>query len=89
MTKFRPLGTRLRVHPDPREDRQGMLYLPPGSQSRSQIGTVVAVGPNVQTLHPGDRVIFGRYAGSELPGGDLFFREEDIMGVLVEEDLPQ
>ncbi len=49
-----------------------------------EIGTVLAVGPEVEAVKEGDVVYFGQYAGAwiKIDGEDLFIcLEEDIHGI--------
>ena len=53
-------------------------------QDKPAEGVIISIGPEVDNnnLQPGDRVLFGRYAGTEYPfGGEtiLFIREEEVI----------
>lgn len=86
MPNIVPLGNRILVLPDaPKELKRGRLYIPEIAQSKPQEGIIVAIGHTVQSLKIGDRILFGRYAGSEIQSGDvayLIVREPDVMGIL-------
>ena len=48
-------------------------------------GIVAAVGPEVSNVKPGDKVLFGKYSGTEvkIDGEELLvMREDDIMAVI-------
>jgi chaperonin GroES len=72
----------------------GGLYIPETAKEKPQQGEVVAVGKGKRgengavfpiDLKVGDKVLFGKYAGSEvkLEGNDfLIMREDDILGVI-------
>jgi chaperonin GroES len=72
----------------------GGIFLPDAAQEKRQEGTVVAAGAGRLledgTLIPldikgGERVLFGKYAGSEVKyGGEtyLIMREEEVLAVL-------
>lgn len=81
-----PRGSRLLVKKDEGEAQLASgLYLPEEARERPTSGTVVAVGPQQGEFAPGNRVIFGQYAGEELKmdSGTLFILdEEEIMGSL-------
>ena len=67
--RLRPLGRRILVRPDPEDERTGFgLHLPVTAQDqrRAQTGTVVAVGPEVLDLRPGDRVLYRQWGGIEV-----------------------
>ena len=93
--KIRPLGDRILVKRVKEEDQtKGGIIIPDTAKEKPQEGQIVAVGkgkltetgqlvvPDVKT---GDRILLGKYAGSEvkLEGEEhLIVREGDILGVL-------
>jgi len=93
--KFRPLQDRVIVRRVKAEEKtQGGLIIPDTAKEKPVEAIVLAVGNGkvlengtVRKLdvHEGDRVLFGKYTGSEvkLDGEDaLILREEDILGIL-------
>jgi chaperonin GroES len=93
--KVRPLHDRVLVRRFLEEERsKGGIYIPDTAKEKPIQGEVIAVGQGriseegkVQPLDvkKGDRVLFGKYAGTEIKieGEDfLMMREEDILGVL-------
>jgi chaperonin GroES len=91
----RPLHDRILVRRMPEEERTaGGLYIPDTAKEKPQRGEVVAAGKGRVTedgkqlpleVKVGDRILFSKYAGTELKiGGDefLMMREEDVLGVL-------
>ncbi|TMB45793.1 MAG: co-chaperone GroES [Deltaproteobacteria bacterium] len=93
--RVRPLHDRVIVkRVEDREQRStGGIIIPDTAKEKPQEGLVVAVGPgrreDGKVLAPdvkkGDRVLFGKYTGSEikLDGEEhLILREEDILGVV-------
>jgi chaperonin GroES len=92
MLKLEPLGDRVVVVPDLVKDKSdGGVFIPDTSKEIPEEGTVVAVGRGrvldngdlmpVQ-LRVGDRVVFSRYAGSDIklgPNRFLLFGERDIL----------
>lgn len=96
--RARPLHDRIVVRPEtPVNTTPGGIYLPPIAREKNKLGEVVASGPGFidkkgqlhpNTLKPGDKVMFGSYAGVELIlDGDSYqiMREGDVAGVIVEE----
>ena len=93
---IRPLYDRVVVKRiEPSEEMQGGLYIPDSAKEKPQEGEVVAVGKgkrlengNIVPLdvQVGDRVLFGKYSGSEAPksiGEEyLIMREDEILGIL-------
>jgi chaperonin GroES len=91
--KFRPLHDRVvlrRIEED--ERTKGGIIIPDTAKEKPQQGEVVAVGPGardekgvVQPLEvkAGDRVLFGKWSGTEVTIEELLvMKESDIMGVL-------
>jgi len=95
--KFRPLHDRVVVKRIEAEDKTaGGIIIPDTAKEKPQQGEVIAVGPGGRDeagklipidVKAGDRVLFGKWSGTEAKiGGDeyLIMKESDIMGVLVE-----
>jgi chaperonin GroES len=95
--KLRPLHDRVVVKRiDAEEKTAGGIIIPDTAKEKPQQGEVVAVGPGGRDesgklipidLKAGDRVLFGKYSGTEvkIDGVEyLIMKESDIMGVLVE-----
>ena len=88
--KIKPLADRVLVEPAPAEEKtSGGIIIPDTAKEKPQMGTVVAVGDgtkdNPVTLKAGDKVLYGKYAGTELSldGKDyLIMRESDIYAVV-------
>jgi len=93
--RIRPLQDRLIVKRiEEREERSsGGIIIPDTAKEKPQEGKVVAVGPGRREdgkvlaldIKAGDRVLFGKYAGSEIKiDGEehLILREEDVLGVV-------
>lgn len=87
--QIRPLGDRLVVKPDPKQEMtESGIYLPDQAQEKPLVGTVKATGPGLVAteLKTGDRVLFGKYSGTEvkLDGESyLIVRENEVLGVYV------
>jgi chaperonin GroES len=95
-SNIRPLGDRVVVKPVGREEKtQSGIYLPDTAQEKPQEAIVVAVGPGKlldngdrapMDVKEGDRVLFSKYAGTEVKQLDedlLILRESDILGVIL------
>jgi chaperonin GroES len=94
MSTFKPLGDRIAVRPLPAEEKTASgLYIPDTAKEKPQQGTVVAVGPGrtedgthvEMSVREGDRVLYGKYAGTDLVLDDeelLVMKESDVLGRL-------
>ncbi len=93
--KIRPLQDRIIVERiDEEETSKGGIIIPDTAKEKSQEGKVVAVGKGkvledgrIQKLDvtKGDRVLFSKYAGTEitLEGEDrVILREDDVLGIV-------
>ena len=95
-TKIKPLHDRVIIRriEDSVNQTAGGLFIPDTAKEKPQEGEVIAVGAGKykedgtrQTLdvNEGDRVLFGKYSGSEikLDGEEfLIMREDEILGVI-------
>ncbi|MDF2998318.1 MAG: heat shock protein groES [Xanthobacteraceae bacterium] len=92
---FRPLHDRVVVRRiEALEKTAGGIIIPDTAKEKPQEGEVVAVGPGARDdagalipldLKPGDRVLFGKWSGTEvkIAGEDLLImKESDILGVI-------
>ena len=92
---FRPLHDRVVVRRiDADQKTQGGIIIPETVQEKPQEGEVVAVGPGARNdrgelipteLKAGDRVLFGKWSGTEvkIDGEDLLImKESDVLGVI-------
>ena len=93
--KFRPLHDRVVVRRIEAEEKTaGGIIIPDTAKEKPQEGEIVAVGPGARDesgkvvsldVQAGDRVLFGKYSGSEIKlDGDeyLIMREDEILGVI-------
>jgi chaperonin GroES len=87
---LRPLGDRVLVEPAPAEEKTaGGIIIPDTAKEKPQRGTVIAAGEGKKdvptTVKPGDTVLYGKYAGTEISieGKDyLIMRESDIFAIV-------
>src|SRR4051812_25104615 len=95
--KIKPLFDRVLVTRVEEENKtKGGIIIPDTAKERPMEGKVVAVGQGKVAddgrvtplgVKAGDRVLFGKYAGTEIKieGEDhLILREDDILGILTE-----
>lgn len=91
----RPLHDRILVRRMAEEEKTaGGLFIPDTAKEKPQKGEIIATGKGRLTedgktlpleVKAGDRVLFGKYSGTELKlNGEelLMMREEDILGII-------
>jgi len=94
-TKVVPLGDRIVVKQSRQEEvRASGLVIPDTAREKPQLGEVIAVGPGRLDdngkrqpidLKTGDRVLYAKYSGQEIPRG-VYGDDEEYM-VLKENDI--
>ena len=93
--KIRPLHDRLLVERlEEKEVKKGGIIIPDTAKEKPQEGKVVAVGNGKVTdegkkvpldVKAGDKILFGKYSGSEVKLDDkeyLIMHEEDVLAIL-------
>ena len=93
--KIKPLHDRILVRRlEEKESKKGGIIIPDTAKEKPQEAEVIAVGPGKVgddgKRHPmdvkvGDKILFGKYSGSEVKLNDeefLIMREEDVLGIL-------
>jgi chaperonin GroES len=87
---FKPLADRVLIEPTAAETTTASgIIIPDTAKEKPQEGTVVAVGrgkvDEPTTVKVGDKVLYGKYSGSELKvdGKEyLIVKEGDILGII-------
>lgn len=87
---IKPLADRVLIEPAVAETTTASgIIIPDTAKEKPQKGTVVAVGDGKKdeplTVKVGDKVLYGKYAGTELKleGKEyLILRESDLLGIL-------
>jgi chaperonin GroES len=93
--KIRPLYDRLVVKRiEEQEQKVGGLFIPDSAKEKPQEGEVVAVGKGKRLedgkvipldVQVGDRILFGKYSGSEIKLDQeeyMIMREDEVLGIL-------
>ena len=93
--KIRPLHDRIVVkRQEEREVKKGGIIIPDTAKEKPQEGKVIAVGNGRVNedgkkipldVKAGDKILFGKYSGSEVKLEDkeyLIMREEDVLAIL-------
>ena len=95
MKKIRPLHDRLLVERlEEKEVKKGGIIIPDTAKEKPQEAKVIAVGNGKVTdegkkipldVKAGDKILFGKYSGSEVKIDDkeyLIMREDDVLAIL-------
>ena len=93
--KIRPLHDRILIERlEEKEVKKGGIIIPDTAKEKPQEGKVIAVGNGKVTdegkkvpldVKVGDRILFGKYSGSDVKLDDkeyLIMREEDVLAIL-------
>ena len=94
--KIKPLQDRVLVRRlETEENVGGSIVIPDTAKEKPQEGEVVAAGDGktldsgqtvALSVKPGDRILFGKYSGTEVKLDDeefLIMREDEVLGILV------
>lgn len=87
---IRPLADRVLVKPAAAEEKTiGGIIIPDSAKEKPLKGEVLAVGTGTKdeemVLKPGDTVLYGKYAGTELElDGEkyLIMRQNDVLAII-------
>jgi chaperonin GroES len=92
--KIQPLADRVVIKPlEDTEEMRGGLYIPDTAKEKPQQGEIVAVGPGrvekgakvPMEVKVGQRVLYGKYSGTEVTLDDqqlLIVKESDVLAVI-------
>lgn len=93
-TKVNPLADRVVIRAlEETEQMRGGLYIPDTAKEKPQQGEIVAVGPGrfekdkrvPMDVKVGDRVLYGKYSGTEVTIDAetlLILRESDVLAII-------
>jgi len=92
---IRPLGDKILVKPlEPKEVKKGGIIIPDTAKEKPQEGEVIAVGKGKTAddgklialdVKKGDKVLFGKYSGTEVKINDeqyLIMTQDDVLGII-------
>src|ERR1700704_1078854 len=96
MAKFPPLHERILVRRvEKASTTRGGIIIPDSAKDKPQEGEVISTGKGRTNdegktfplaVHDGDRILFGKYSGTEIKidGEDfIIMKEEEVLGILV------
>src|SRR5882762_5908110 len=93
-TKVTPLSDRVVVRAsEEAEQMRGGLFIPDTAKEKPQQGEIIAIGPGKyedgklvpMTVKVGDKVLYGKYSGTEITLDNeqyLILRESDVLAVV-------
>ena len=87
---IKPLADRVLILPAPVEEKTiGGIIIPDSAKEKPLKGEVIAVGTGTKDeemiLKPGDQVLYGKYAGTELDLDGtkyLIMRQSDVLAII-------
>ncbi|MDR1719912.1 MAG: co-chaperone GroES [Dysgonamonadaceae bacterium] len=87
---IKPLADRVLIKPAAAEEKTvGGIIIPDSAKEKPLKGEVIAVGDGTKdekmVLKPGDKVLYGKYAGTEIElDGEqyLIMRQSDVLAVI-------
>ena len=92
---IKPLADRVLLEPvSDREEKIGNIYIPDTAKEKPHEATIVEVGPGKTSddgkvvpmeVKPGQRVLYGKYSGTEIKENGkefLIVRESDILAII-------
>ena len=93
--KVKPLHDRILIkRVEEKETVKGGIIIPDTAKEKPQEGEVIAVGGGKKTeegkvipldVKAGDRILFGKYSGTEIKIDDveyLIIREDEVLGII-------
>lgn len=95
--RFQPLEDRVLIQREQAEQK-GLIVVPDQYKEKPQVGLVIAVseghyddngGIVKPFLRKGDKILFGKYTGTEVKIDDveyIIMRETDVLGILFEKE---
>jgi chaperonin GroES len=93
-TKVNPLSDRVVVRAlEETETMRGGLYIPDTAKEKPQQGEIISVGPGKyedgklvpMSVKAGDKVLYGKYSGTEVTIDNeqfLILRESDVLAII-------
>ena len=92
---FKPLGDKILIKPtEPKEVKKGGIIIPDTAKEKPQEGEVIAVGKGKIAddgkvipldVKKGDKVLFGKYSGTEVKIEDINYLivvQDDVLGII-------
>ena len=84
---IKPLGERVLIKQTEQEEVTKSGIVLPGTASKEKpiIGEVLAVGPKIEEVKVGDKVIFEKYSGTEVKDGEesyLILEKDNVLAIV-------
>ncbi|MFZ1360432.1 MAG: co-chaperone GroES [Candidatus Saccharimonadales bacterium] len=85
-TPIKPLADRVvAVREEAKAQTASGIYLPDTAKEKPVYATVEAIGPDVNGIKKGDKIVYKEYSTTELKVGEteyIIVREEDVLATL-------
>lgn len=83
---IKPLADRVLVLADPAETKTASgIIIPDTAKEKPDSGTVIAVGGKVTEIKEGDRILYRKYAGTEVSNAGktyLVMKQDDVIAIV-------
>lgn len=83
---IKPIRDLILVCPEKESEKtESGFFIPDNAKEKQMRGVVIDIGGDVSEVKPGDSILFGKYAGTEVEMNGkqyLIFKEDDVMGVI-------
>jgi len=87
--KIKPLDDRVLVETAPQEEKTASgIIIPDTAKEKKHLGTIIEVGTDKdlkELVKPGDKVLYGKYAGEEIKLDDkeyVLLQRSDILAII-------
>ncbi|MDK2975576.1 MAG: chaperonin GroES [Candidatus Marinimicrobia bacterium] len=87
--KIKPLDDRVLVETAPQEEKTASgIIIPDTAKEKKHLGTIIEVGTDEELkelVKPGDKVLYGKYAGEEIKLDDkeyILLQRSDILAII-------
>lgn len=86
MKVIKPLGDRVLILPQPKEEKTvNGIIIPDSCKETQSHGEVIAIGNSVKDLHEGDTVLYNKHIGTEYESDGtkyMIIHESDILAIV-------
>jgi len=88
MMTINPLGDKVYIKPDKKEEKVGNIWLHQEAEAKKHTnkGIIISIGPDVKEVKKDQRVLFGEFSGTliEMDGEEFLMMPEDEIQCIIE-----